>query len=324
MFTEKGKPRCVGRLCGKKVEGLPGKVARYEEAQCARECEGGTEFCKICLPRFVNVEERGMEPATWHGRVNGPISKTSLIIGGPRNIALRAKAAEVEAAAAAKEAAAALKAAAKAAATAARTEKAEAAARAKAERAAAIEKRKTEAAEKKAAAAAKKAAAATRRATTAKKTAVAIRKATRKASSSSRSSSSSGSSSSRSSASSTVTSPRRRTARRSTSSSGRTSSSPRRSTSSVSRRSTRKALPLGVGSMAELIAAARGPRGNTPISNISSSAPGSPQIYRPASAGSAPRAPAAMRAATPYSETEQYSSNFESPPTSSNAGAMAY
>jgi hypothetical protein len=73
--------------------------------------------------------------------------------------------------------------------------------------------------------------------------------------------------------------------------------------------------------MAELVAAARG---NTPISNISNSGAASPQIYRPASAGSAPREPAAMRAATPYSETEQYTSNFESAPTNSNTGAMAY
>jgi hypothetical protein len=127
MVTAKGKPRCKGRACGTKVMGLPGKFARYEEAQCARACADGTDYCSVCFPRFLKAEA-GDKPLTWHGDIGGPLPNTSLIIGGPRNVALRARAAEKAAAEARIAAKAAEKAAAKA-------EKAAAAAAAKDEKA---------------------------------------------------------------------------------------------------------------------------------------------------------------------------------------------
>jgi hypothetical protein len=314
-MTEKGKPRCHGRACGTKVEGLPGKVARYEEAQCARACEEGSNFCKVCFPRFLQ-SEAGLAPNTWHGRMGGPLPPRSLIVGGPRNMELRAKAAAADAAAAEKAEAAARKAAEKAekaSAAASKTARkvetasekaakvAEAAAVKAAEKAvkeamkaaAAAEKRaatEMKKQEREAAAAAKKAATEARKAEMAAKRAAtaATRKATagkgrrktaRKSSSSSNSSSSSSSNSS-SSSSRRSTSSRRSAARRSTSS--------RRSRRSSNRP---KALPLGVSSMANLMALARR-RGSTPISAATAS---DRSIYRPASA-----------------TTNVYSSNFES------------
>lgn len=338
-MTEKGKPRCQGRACGAKVEGLPGKVFRYEEAQCARACEEGSNFCKTCFPRFL-MSEAGAAPNTWHGRYGGPIPSRSLIVGGPRNMELRAKAAAADAAAAEKAEAAARKAAEKAekAATAvtktvkkaeteaeraAKTAKkaAEAAAEkavkeamkaaAAAEKRAATEMKKQEreaiAAAKKAATEARKAEAAAKRAATRKTTAGKGRRMTaRKSSSSSSGSSSSGSSSSGSSSSGSSSSRRSTSSRRS-----RRSTSSRKSAARKSRRSSNrpKALPLGVGGIANLMALARR-RGSTPLSAATAS---DRSIYRPASAGSVRAEPAAAGRGTPYQSppANVYSANFE-------------
>jgi hypothetical protein len=336
-MTEKGKPRCHGRACGTKVEGLPGKVARYEEAQCARACEEGSNFCKVCFPRFLQ-SEAGVAPNTWHGRMGGPLPPRSLIVGGPRNMELRAKAAAAEAAVAEKAEAAARKAAEKAekaavtvaktvrkaeteaerAAKAAETAAVKAAEKAikeamktaaAAEKRAATEMKKQEreavAAAKKAATEARKAEAAAKRATTRKATAGKGRRKTARKSSSN---SSSGSSNSSSNSSSSGSSRRSTASRRSTSS---RKSAVRRSTASRRSSNRPKALPLGVSSMANLMALARR-RESTPISAATAS---DRSIYRPASIGSARAAPASAAAGrgTPYQSpaANAYSSNFE-------------
>jgi hypothetical protein len=282
-LTEKGQPRCIGRVCGTKRTNLPGKIARYEEEQCARACMEGDEFCKVCFPRFLQ-SEAGMPPNTWHGRFGGPIPERSLIVGGPRNTALRAKAAE-EAEKAAKKAAALTEKA--LAAMRIAEEKAVAAARKEAAKAEAAMKkleREVAATARKAATEARKAEAVAKRATTqkARRKTTGRKKTARRSNSSSSSSSSSNSSSSNSS-------------RRSTSSSSSSSSnSSRRSTS-------RRPLALGnLRTIPELMTALH-PRGNTPISNISAATSPTSQIYRPASAGSAISAPRSPAYATPMS-----------------------
>ena len=79
--------------------------------------------------------------------------------------------------------------------------------------------------------------------------------------------------------------------------------------------------------MTELMEVARaGPRANTPITPLTPSSNGR-TVYRPASAGSAPRmAPATAGRVTPYAspETVAYSSNFESESGNSEGSLVAY
>ena len=111
------KSKCVGRLCDPKskhlYEGAPeGAKFRYTEKQCERACEEGSNLCKIC-----NKHEQAYMNKPSHffsGRMGGPLTAESHIVGSKWNVDLRAKeAAKVAAAAGGAGAPAAAKAAAK-------------------------------------------------------------------------------------------------------------------------------------------------------------------------------------------------------------------
>ena len=86
--------KCVGRLCDPKnkhkYEGAPeGAAFRYTEKQCARACEEGSNLCKIC-----NKHEQTYMNKPSHffsGRMGGPLTAESHIVGSKWNIDMRAK-----------------------------------------------------------------------------------------------------------------------------------------------------------------------------------------------------------------------------------------